>query len=142
MIRYMVVVLARPRGRRPGVELEIHRAQLPCHIARTGVGQGANGGVPVRLAHDQDRRRAILEDRPDPNTIVAPFTPGTPADVAARRVAQAMTGTRGSGLQTNAAPVVEIPAAHADSRGIYGPLRFMSILQPRHSRWSQTGSLG
>jgi tripartite-type tricarboxylate transporter receptor subunit TctC len=26
-------------------------------------------------------------------TIVAPFTPGTPADVAARRVAQAMTGT-------------------------------------------------
>jgi len=28
-----------------------------------------------------------------PLTVVAPFTPGTPADVAARRVAQAMTGT-------------------------------------------------
>ena len=51
------------RGRRPAAELEIHRAQPPRHIARAGVGQGANGagGLPVRLAHGQDRRRAVLE---------------------------------------------------------------------------------
>jgi tripartite-type tricarboxylate transporter receptor subunit TctC len=33
-----------------------------------------------------------------PVTIVAPFTPGAPADVAARRVAQAMTGTLGQSV--------------------------------------------
>ena len=53
-----------------------------------------------------------------PVTIVAPFTPGTPADVAARRVAQAMTGTLSQSVvvenrsgRISAAPnVVVVPA--------------------------------
>jgi hypothetical protein len=53
--------------RRSGAQAEFHRTQPRRHVARPGVGQGANGGgcsllAPVRLLCDQDRRRAVLEE--------------------------------------------------------------------------------
>jgi hypothetical protein len=52
------------RGRWPRAKLEVHRTQSPRHIARARVGQGANGLLaPVRLLCDQDRGRAVLEER-------------------------------------------------------------------------------
>jgi tripartite-type tricarboxylate transporter receptor subunit TctC len=80
-----------------------------------------------------------------PVTIVAPFTPGTPADVAARRVAQAMTGTlsqsvvvenrvgaggtAGSEYVARAEPdgytlIAGTQSTHAISVGLYRNLRY------------------
>jgi tripartite-type tricarboxylate transporter receptor subunit TctC len=80
-----------------------------------------------------------------PVTIVAPFTPGTPADVAARRVAQAMTrilsqsvvvenrsgagGTTGSEYVARAEPdgytlIAGTQSTHAINVGLYRNLRY------------------
>src|SRR6516162_2492962 len=80
-----------------------------------------------------------------PVTIVAPFTPGTPADVAARRVAQAMTGilsqsvvvenrsgaggTAGSEYVARAEPdgytlIAGTQSTHAINVGLYRNLRY------------------
>src|SRR5262249_7403906 len=83
-----------------------------------------------------------------PVTIVAPFTPGTPADVAARRVAQAMTGdqfvvvenrsgaggTTGSEYVARAEPdgytlVAGTQSTHAINVALYRNLRY----HPTHS---------
>ena len=85
-----------------------------------------------------------------PVTIVAPFTPGTPADVAARRVAQAMTGTlsqsvvvenrsgaggtTGSEYVARAEPdgytlIAGTQSTHAINVGLYRNLRY----HPTHS---------
>src|SRR4249920_225822 len=85
-----------------------------------------------------------------PVTIVAPFTPGTPADVAARRVAQAMTGplsqsvvvenrsgaggTTGSEYVARAEPdgytlIAGTQSTHAINVGLYRNLHY----HPTHS---------
>ena len=79
-----------------------------------------------------------------PVTIVAPFTPGTPADVAARRVAQAMTGTLSQSVvvenrsKTEGRPLSfgsggsgTTPSEHVPARPGAGRRRFQCGANPR-----------